>query len=107
MEIDYPSNPNHFEKHDIERQSHELGKQETEDDVSIEVLDHNFLSSRKTRDKSPSQCSQPHKKMKTSPFGKGTHLSVFLFRLACSLKDMSMLLTLYIGVISHIFFSEV
>ncbi|XP_062096638.1 B3 domain-containing transcription factor VRN1-like isoform X2 [Humulus lupulus] len=64
-EIDYPSNPNHFEKHGIDIiQSHShVGNK---DDVSIEVLG----SYPKTRDKSPLQCPQPHKKRKTSSCGK-------------------------------------
>ncbi|XP_062075880.1 B3 domain-containing protein REM6-like [Humulus lupulus] len=58
VEIDYPSNPNHFEK-----------RVDTEDDVSIEVLD-GFAWRPQIRDKSPLPCSRPHKKMKTSPYGK-------------------------------------
>ncbi|XP_062075802.1 B3 domain-containing transcription factor VRN1-like [Humulus lupulus] len=59
VEIDYPSNPNLIEKH-----------VDTDDDVSIEVLD-NVSWHPKTRVKSPLlPCSQPHKKMRRSALGK-------------------------------------
>ncbi|POO02661.1 B3 DNA binding domain containing protein [Trema orientale] len=70
VERDYLSNPNHFQMHFIDGQSHEFVKEETEDDVSVQVLDRVSPSPNKTRAKSPLACSRPHKKMKTSPFVK-------------------------------------
>ncbi|XP_062075808.1 B3 domain-containing protein Os03g0619800-like [Humulus lupulus] len=59
-EIDYSSNPSHFEKH---------VDTDEDDDVSIEVLDSTSWSP-KTRDKSPLPCSRPQKKMRQSALGK-------------------------------------
>ena len=56
-EIDYPFNekPQVPEMESIES-----------DDNSVEIID-DFRPSRKTRDKSPSPCVQPHKRTKTNP----------------------------------------
>ncbi|KAM6591521.1 hypothetical protein CsatA_014126 [Cannabis sativa] len=56
MEIDYSSNPNNFDKHNVV---------DIDDDDSIEVLD-SFPRYPKTRDKSPIPCSRPQKKMRSS-----------------------------------------
>lgn len=65
-EIDYPSDPDRFEKHDIDRQPQELEKEE---DDSVEILE-SFSASCKTREKSELPSSRPLKRTKTGPVGK-------------------------------------
>ncbi|EXC35446.1 B3 domain-containing transcription factor VRN1 [Morus notabilis] len=67
-EIDYPSNPNRFEKHDdTDRKPHEFCVEEgIEDDDSVVEVPETFLPHPKTREKSPIPCPRPHKRARTN-----------------------------------------
>ncbi|POO02690.1 B3 DNA binding domain containing protein [Trema orientale] len=64
VEIDYPSIPVHVDKPELRGP-----KQEVVEGDSVEILD-DFLYCLKAREKSPLQCSQPHKRTRTSPEGE-------------------------------------
>ena len=68
VEIDYPSIPVHFDNPDIDLELQALKEVVVEDDF-VEILD-GLSPCPKAREKSSLPCSQPHKKMRTSPTGK-------------------------------------
>ncbi|POO02683.1 B3 DNA binding domain containing protein, partial [Trema orientale] len=68
VEIDYPSIPVVFDKSDIDLELRDPKEEVVEDD-SIEILA-NLSPCPKAREKSPLPCSQPHKRIRTSPTDK-------------------------------------
>ncbi|PON54044.1 B3 DNA binding domain containing protein [Parasponia andersonii] len=68
VEIDYPSIPVHSDEPNIDGELR-VPKREVIEDDSVQVLD-DCPPSRKTRETPLLPCSQPHKKMRTSPTAK-------------------------------------